>query len=241
MFIIAVKTGHSIPERLFGKENGHEAGSRRSRGREEAGRGCPRSRPGTMLPSAQRKGGRAESVPSAAQGAWRGQGASPGPGVMLVGAQVGSLCRSGDTLGGWVGGWTGVPDSSRDPRACGALEPRKDPAQGHADPSVSHHTASTVTHHASPTASHRATAAASHCPAPTVSHPAAPTHPTLQPPLHPPEQLLPRPTVQRPPCPATQRPPRPTTSHPTAPTATSSLPSVVPYRLQAPESQGSVI
>lgn len=30
VFIIAIKTGHSIPERLFGKENNHGAGARRS-------------------------------------------------------------------------------------------------------------------------------------------------------------------------------------------------------------------
>jgi len=40
MFIIAIKTGHSIPERLFGKESGRGAGARRSHGREEAGWGC---------------------------------------------------------------------------------------------------------------------------------------------------------------------------------------------------------
>lgn len=30
MFIIAIKTGHSTPERLFEKENNHGAGARRS-------------------------------------------------------------------------------------------------------------------------------------------------------------------------------------------------------------------
>lgn len=75
MFIIAIKTGHSIPERLFGKESGRGAGMRRSRGKGEAGGGCwgrglsPLLSWGSWLP-AQREGGRVESAPSAAQGAW---------------------------------------------------------------------------------------------------------------------------------------------------------------------------
>ena len=79
------------------------------------GGGCPRSCPGGTLLPAQSKGDRAESAPSVAQGAWKGQGASPGPRVMLVGspgdipADLGGLW-----VDGWTDGWSRVPDSYKE-------------------------------------------------------------------------------------------------------------------------------
>lgn len=46
MFIIAIKTGHGIPEQLFGKESSHGAGARRSLAERRQGRAGD----GWMLP-----------------------------------------------------------------------------------------------------------------------------------------------------------------------------------------------
>lgn len=175
--------------------------------------GCPRSCPGRTLLSAQRKGGRAESAPSAAQGAWRGQGASPGPGVMLGGAQVGSLQLWGGF--GWTDGLGYLTHAKRS-ASSRAPEAQEGSQPGHADPTMSHHMASTVTHHAAVAASHRAAASMSHCGAPTTPYRATATasHCT---------------------APTTYHRASPTMSHPTAPTMASWVvtPCFLPHLLVA--------
>lgn len=125
MFIIAIKTGQSIPERLFGEESSHGAGARRSvadrRQDRAGGRWMFLFCPGRMLLLSSRTGSRTQPAPSAAREAR----SSAGPGLVLVGARVGSLRVWGRL--GWVDGWTGVPDLYEILHPQGSLECRKDP------------------------------------------------------------------------------------------------------------------